>query len=267
MHDPSTEALVRSLGGVVADFRREIARDIETARLQAQAIVAEARAGVAEAEARRDAAVLELRRAVEDRLALVKDGAPGADGKDGLDGEPGRDGLDGAPGRDGVDGKDGAPGEKGDPGEAGPAGRDGTDGAPGRDGADGIDGAAGADGAPGRDGNDGADGKSVTPRGTFDAEADYAELDVVMMGGSSFIATKDAPGPCPGAGWQLLASRGSRGDRGERGAPGRDGLQGKEGPRGPAGESIAAVYVDGSELVITMDSGRELKAALPRVTR
>jgi hypothetical protein len=47
--------------------------------------------------------------------------------------------------------------------------------------------------------------------GPFDAKAFYSKHEVAMVNGSSFIATKDAPGPCPGNGWRLLASAGSRG--------------------------------------------------------
>jgi hypothetical protein len=56
-----------------------------------------------------------------------------------------------------------------------------------------------------------------------------------MVDGSSFVALKDHPGPCPGDDWQLLASRGSRGHQGpsgERGLPG---------PRGDAGASGATI--------------------------
>jgi hypothetical protein len=80
--------------------------------------------------------------------------------------------------------------------------------------------------APGRD------GRSVTVRGTFDEAADYQRLDIVAFNGGSFIALKDAPGPCPGPGWQLFASPGKRGiagpkgERGERGAKGDPGLSG-----------------------------------------
>src|SRR5262249_16622834 len=72
--------------------------------------------------------------------------------------------------------------------------------------------------APGRD------GRSVTVRGTF-AEA-------AAFHGGRFIALKDAPGSCPGPGWQLFASPGKRGiagpkgERGERGAKGDPGLSG-----------------------------------------
>jgi hypothetical protein len=63
----------------------------------------------------------------------------------------------------------------------------------------------------------GRDGESITVRGTFDETADYRRLDVVARNGGSFIALKDAPGPCPGSGWQLLASPGKRGVAGAKG--------------------------------------------------
>src|SRR5262249_13918831 len=77
--------------------------------------------------------------------------------------------------------------------------------------------------APGRD------GKTIAVRGTFDQSASYRRLDVVALNGGSFIALKDAPGSCPGPGWQLFASPGKRGiagpkgERGERGATGLNG--------------------------------------------
>src|SRR5262245_19224271 len=57
----------------------------------------------------------------------------------------------------------------------------------------------------------GRDGRGVTVRGTFDEATDYQRLDIVAFNGGSFIALKDAPGPCLGPGWQLLASPGKRG--------------------------------------------------------
>ena len=69
-------------------------------------------------------------------------------------------------------------------------------------------------------------------RGTFDEAAGYQRLDIVAFNGGSFIALKDAPGSCPGPGWQLFASPGKRGiagpkgERGERGAKGDPGLSG-----------------------------------------
>ena len=304
MPDLSTETLTRALGSIVADFRREIARDLDAASRQMQGMIAEAKASVAEAEARRDAILYEIRRAVDERMAQVRDGIDGKDGRDGIDGKDGADGKDGErgpqgepgpPGRDGIDGRDGADGRDGIDGEQGPAGASGRDGADGRDGEAGRDGADGAngkdgasvmlddvlptlqkqvadylatipkpqdgkDGADGKDGEPGPEGRSVNPRGTFSPDEEYARLDLVVLNGSGFIAIKDDPGPCPGAGWQLHASRGSRGERGERGLPGRDGLPGKDGapgPRGAPGASVAAYYEDGDDQVITLDDGQE----------
>src|SRR5262249_433835 len=47
----------------------------------------------------------------------------------------------------------------------------------------------------------GRDGKTIAVRGTFDQSVSYRRLDVVALNGGSFIALKDAPGPCPGSGW------------------------------------------------------------------
>ena len=58
-------------------------------------------------------------------------------------------------------------------------------------------------------------------RGTFNPNTEYGQLDVVALNGSSFIALRDAPGACPGANWQLVASCGRRGPKGERGEHGR----------------------------------------------
>ena len=63
-------------------------------------------------------------------------------------------------------------------------------------------------------------GAGFTVRGTYDGNEKYKHLDVVMMNGSSFVALKDNPGPCPGDDWHLLASRGSRGSKGLRGERG-----------------------------------------------
>jgi hypothetical protein len=77
----------------------------------------------------------------------------------------------------------------------------------------------------------GRDGNSITVRGTFNETAAYRRLDVVALNGGSFVALKDKPGPCPGSGWQLIASQGKRGVAGERGE------RGPPGPRGDAGAS------------------------------
>jgi hypothetical protein len=70
-------------------------------------------------------------------------------------------------------------------------------------------------------GTKGDPGPSPILRGTWRADEDYSALDVVALNGSSFIAKRDAPGECPGDGWQFMASRGKKGDPG-KGEPGRD---------------------------------------------
>lgn len=74
--------------------------------------------------------------------------------------------------------------------------------------------------APGATGERGQDGRSFVVCGTYDAAAVYQALDVVALNGSSFVALCDAPGPCPGDGWQLVASQGGRGRQGDQGPPG-----------------------------------------------
>jgi len=85
-------------------------------------------------------------------------------------------------------------------------------------------------------------GEVVTYKGgTFQAQRDTGQAplhsDWICLAapgrdGRSVIALKDAPGPCPGPGWQLFASPGKRGpagqngERGERGAKGDPGLSG-----------------------------------------
>ena len=78
-------------------------------------------------------------------------------------------------------------------------------------------------------------GNSLTVRGTYDGDGDYRCLDVTMVNGSSFIALRDRPGPCPSSDWQLLASRGSRGDRGPKGE------RGLTGPRGECGAAAPTI--------------------------
>jgi hypothetical protein len=102
----------------------------------------------------------------------------------------------------------------------------------------------------------GRDGSSVNIRSTFDANTDYRRLDVVALNGGSFVALKDAPGPCPGSAWQLLASPGKRGVSGEKGE------RGERGPKGDPGLSGATIRdwkIDRARYVATpiMSDGRE----------
>ena len=76
-------------------------------------------------------------------------------------------------------------------------------------------------------------------RGTYQAGVSYARGDVVAVDGGSFLARHDNPGPCPGAGWQLMAKQGQRG------------IAGPKGERGPAGAVITNWIVDRSTYRIT----------------
>jgi hypothetical protein len=111
-----------------------------------------------------------------------------------------------------------APGPPGSKGECGPAGEPGEQGERGETGAL---------------GEAGKDAAQITIRGTFDADSEYKYFDVVMTGGSSFVALTDKPGACPGAGWQLLASAGRSGKPGSKGERGEQGVRGEVGKAAP----------------------------------
>jgi hypothetical protein len=213
-----------------------------------------------------------------------KDGVDGRDGRNGIDGAPGESGADGLPGRDGADGKDGRDGERGAdgvPGRDGADGKDGKDGAPGDRGQEGPPGKlpivrAWAEGVhyvgdvvayrggtyqalrdTGRapESEDwislaakGADGHTPHVSGTFVEGRSYSYFDVVALNGGSFIALKDDPGPCPGDGWQLLASPGKRGKEGPQGQ------RGEPGKAGPAGPAVVAAEID-AEGMLTLTNG------------
>lgn len=95
-------------------------------------------------------------------------------------------------------------------------------------------------------GTTGADGKSPEPRGLFDAESEYNFLDIVMLNGASFIAKRDNPGSCPGAGWNLLAGPGKQGKPGLPGAKGERGLT--------SVSSVRAVDVSEDGLLVVANS-------------
>jgi hypothetical protein len=87
----------------------------------------------------------------------------------------------------------------------------------------------------------GHDGKSLRPRGSFDADAEYKALDAVLYNGSSYVALCDDPGRCPGQKWQLVAAAGRDGATGPRGERGERGLIG---PRGEPAPTITGWRVD-----------------------
>lgn len=74
-------------------------------------------------------------------------------------------------------------------------------------------------------GEPGKDAGEIGITGTFDVTRTYRRLEIVALNGGSFIAKRDDPGPCPGDGWQLIASQGNRGKPGDatKGDPGRPG--------------------------------------------
>jgi hypothetical protein len=209
---------------------------------------------------------------------------PGPQGERGLDGESGLDGVPGPPGERGESGPQGSVGEPGPAGEAGKPGKDGSDGAPGERGEPGLPGilpvidcwvdavhyygdVVSHDGATwqarrntgrppphedwvclARAGRDGIDGASFKICGTWSAERQYEPLSVVILNGGAFVARTINPGPCPGEGWQLMASQGKQGKPGERGA------KGERGERGEAGVSIVGMSVDNDGLVTLVRS-------------
>jgi hypothetical protein len=94
-----------------------------------------------------------------------------------------------------------------------------------------------------------ASGNGFTVRGTYAGDQTYKHFDVVMMNGSSFVALRDNPGPCPASGhWQLIASCGSRGHRGPEGKRGIMGLRGESGAAAP---NIHAWEIDRRNYVAT----------------
>jgi hypothetical protein len=98
----------------------------------------------------------------------------------------------------------------------------------------------------------GTDGRGFVVRGTWQESGTYDEHDIVALNGSSFVARRDAPGPCPGEGWQLWASRGGAGKatvtKGDRG---KDGV-----------EPVALTADDDGVLTLTLSDGRTFSADL-----
>ena len=99
----------------------------------------------------------------------------------------------------------------------------------------------------------GRDARMPNVCGTYREGETYNYLDMVALGGSSFIARADDPGPCPGDGWQLIASAGRAGKPGPKGERGERGLPGQVGPKilgwriAPERYRATPVMSDGSE--------------------
>lgn len=194
-------------------------------------------------------------RALVEVRALAR--IPGPEGKPGAAGERGEAGKPGAPGpagRAGVDGKDGEPGPQGKPGVL-PVARDWTPDTVHYAGT--VVAYAGGTFQAARDtgqvpghadwaclARPGTDAAMPTVRGTWRDGETYAALDIVALGGSSFIARQNAPGACPGDGWQLIASAGKPGKPGPKGDHGPPGARGERGPAGEPGPVILGWRID-----------------------
>ena len=90
----------------------------------------------------------------------------------------------------------------------------------------------------------GRDGRGITVRGTWNEAAEYHQNNLVAYNGGSWVALRDAPGSCPGPGWQLVASRGKTGVAGLKGERGERGPKGDPGERGQAAPVIRSWQVD-----------------------
>jgi hypothetical protein len=90
----------------------------------------------------------------------------------------------------------------------------------------------------------GRDARMPKVYGTYRDGETLSYLDIVALNGSSFIARWDDPGPCPGDGWQLIASAGRAGKLGPRGERGESGPRGERGLPGQAAPTIQGWQVD-----------------------
>jgi hypothetical protein len=131
-------------------------------------------------------------------------------------------------------------------GDTGSTGAQGERGLMGLQGLQGETGATGAIGATGATGPAGPTGPGFLFRGVWDTATAYVANDVVLVGGSAFVARASSVGVTPGTDancWSLFASKGDKGDKGETGAQGNtggvgpQGPQGLPGPQGPTGAS------------------------------
>jgi hypothetical protein len=102
----------------------------------------------------------------------------------------------------------------------------------------------------------GRDARMPKVCGTYREGETYEYLDIVALGGSSFVARADDPGLCPGDGWQLIASAGRAGKPGPKGESGEPGPPGE---RGLPGQTILSWRIDPERYRATplMSDGRE----------
>ena len=93
--------------------------------------------------------------------------------------------------KDGPPGPQGERGERGEPGEA-------------------VTGPPGPEGVPGPPGTPGDVPYVGEVCGQFDPDREYRKYDIVSLHGAEWRAKCDAPGPLPGEGWAIGATRGER---------------------------------------------------------
>jgi len=195
-------------------------------------------------------------------------GEAGERGEQGPQGQQGPVGPAGPQGERGLAGNAGAQGPRGEAGEAGPRGLDGPAGAQGPVGALpavklflpdcvhyagevvshlGSSWQAVKDTGTAPPSKDwialavrGLDARTPQVRGTWRDDGAYDALDIVALNGGSFIAKRADPGPCPGDGWQLIASQGRTG---QQGAVGMTGPAGPVGERGAKGDPAPVVVI------------------------
>jgi hypothetical protein len=257
---PPTHSTVALLDGAREAFGQILAQERAAWRRELALMVAESARTIAELRAQ----TVELRSAIESRLAAVRDGTDGEPGPEGPPGPPGLPGERGLPG----EAVTGPPGPKGDPGANGANGGPGERGPPGPPGqlpavepwAEGVHylgtvvAHRGATYQARRDtgreppGDDwqelagrGADGDTWEMIGVWDAaKADYRRGNVVALDGGTFVAVKDKPGACPGDDWRQITTRGKPGPKGDAGA------RGLTGPPGAPGPAIIGWKLDGA---------------------
>jgi hypothetical protein len=246
---PPTRSTVAPLDGLRDALGQILAQERAAWRRERALIEAEAARAIAELRAQ----TVELRSAIENRLAEVRDGTDGEPGPEGPPGPPGLPGERGLPG----EAVTGPPGPKGDTGANGAIGEAGPPGPPGKlpavapwfEGVHYLGTVVAHRGAtyqacrdtgrePGNGSDDwqelagrGADGHTWEMIGVWNAaKADYRRGNVVAMDGGTFVAVKDAPGACPGDDWRQITTRGKPGPKGDAGGRGPIGPPGAPGP-------------------------------------
>jgi hypothetical protein len=240
--DALLEAWHEVLGGALAQERATWQRERALIEAQAAQSIAELHARIIELERKLENYVTDM---VRERLALVRDGAPGENGRSivGPVGERGEIGLQGVPGPQGprgergergygIEGKVGPQGSQGSQGEKGDKGSDGVKGERGEAGSQGRQGPQGPQGTQGQNGRDGL--SLIGPEGSVGARGLRGERgergfkgEPGERGAVGDVGPKGDPGDTG-----PIGARGEPGERGERGEPGESVI----GPVGPRGE-------------------------------